>query len=170
MWGALLRSKDVMRSWLGRLLATFVLACVGAASASSEILPCHGTPSPYRLLVTTRGVRNNHGNLVANLYGSDRSRWLADNGWLNVWHDPASPGDETMCLYLPGPGRYALVMFHDSNANGDLDLGPFGPKEGYGFSNNVRPILTAPSLASALFTVSAGDNYIFIRLRYPPLP
>jgi uncharacterized protein (DUF2141 family) len=158
-----------MRSWVGRLVATFALACAGAASASVEILPCHGTPTPYRLLVTTQGVRTSHGFLVANLYGSDRRRWLADNGWLNVWRDLAIPGDETMCLYLPAPGRYALVMFHDANADGDLNLGPLGPKEGYGFSNNVRPFLAPPSLASTLFTVGPGDTRISIRLRYPPL-
>jgi uncharacterized protein (DUF2141 family) len=141
----------------------------GAAQASVEILPCHGTPSPYRVLVTTQGVRTTHGFLVANLYGADRRRWLADNGWLNVWRDAAIPGDETMCLYLPGPGRYALVMFHDANADGDLNVGPLGPKEGYGFSNNVRPFLSAPSLQSALFTVGPGDTRLKIRLRYPPL-
>jgi uncharacterized protein (DUF2141 family) len=156
--------------WLGRFVAALALACAGAASASVEILPCHGTPSPYRLLVTTQGVKNNRGYLVANLYGSDRRRWLADNGWLNVWRDPSLAGDETMCLYLPGPGRYALVMFQDANADGDLNLGPFGPKEGYGFSNNVRPFLSAPSLASALFTVGPGDTHVTIRLRYPPIP
>lgn len=158
-----------MRSWFARLVVVLGLAAAGAASASVEILPCHGTPTPYRLLVTTQGVRSNHGYLVANLYGSDKHRWLADNGWLDVWRDPAIPGDETMCLYLPGPGRYALVTFHDANANGVLDLGPLGPKEGYGFSNNLRPFFSAPSLESALFPVAAGDTRLTIRLRYPAL-
>jgi uncharacterized protein (DUF2141 family) len=158
-----------MRSWLVRVVVALGLAVGGAASASVEILPCHGTPSAYRVLVTTEGVRSDHGYLVANLYGSDKHRWLANKGWLDVWRDPALPGDETMCLYLPGPGRYAVVMFHDANANGVLDLGPLGPKEGYGFSNNLRPIISAPSLASALFPVAAGDTHITIRLRYPPI-
>jgi uncharacterized protein (DUF2141 family) len=156
-----------MRAWWVGLAMAFALS--GAASASVEILPCHGTPSQYRLLITTQGVHSNHGYLVANLYGSDRHRWLAENGWLNVWRDPALPGEETMCLYLPGPGRYALVMFHDANADGELNLGPFGPKEGYGFSNNVRPFLAPPSLSSALFPVAAGDTHVTIRLHYPPI-
>jgi len=162
--------QTLRRLGLTTLIGSALFASAGAAAASVEILPCHGAPSAYRVLVTTQGVRTNHGYLVANLYGSDRRRWLADNGWLNVWRDPAIPGDETMCLYLPGPGRYALVMFHDANSNGVLDLGPFGPREGYGFSNNVRPFLSAPSLASALFAVGPGDTRISIRLRYPPIP
>lgn len=150
-------------------LVLWTLGITGAASANVEILPCHGTPSPYRVLVTTQGVKNSRGYVVANLYGTDHRRWLADNGWLNVWRDVAIPGDETMCLYVPAPGRYALVMFHDANADGDLNLGPLGPKEGYGFSNNVRPFLAPPSLQSALFYVGPGDTRISIRLRYPPL-
>jgi uncharacterized protein (DUF2141 family) len=60
-------------------------------------------------------------------------------------------------------------MFHDANANGVLDMGPLGPKEGYGFSNNLRPFFAAPSLASALFPVTSGDTRITIRLRYPAI-
>jgi uncharacterized protein (DUF2141 family) len=156
---------------LTALVATAaVAACgVGKAAASVETLPCHGAATPYRLLVTTEGVKTSHGYLVANLYGSDRHRWLAGNGWLAVWRDPAIPGEETMCFYVPAPGRYALVMFHDANGDGDLNLGPLGPKEGFGFSNNVRPFLAPPPLSSALFTVSAPDTHVTIRLHYPPI-
>ena len=154
------------------LLATAAaLACAfaGTAAASVETLPCHGAPSPYRVLVTSQGVKTDHGNLVAVLYGADRHRWLANNGELAVWQDKAIPGDETMCFYVPAPGRYALVSYHDANANKELDLGPLGPKEGYGFSNNVRPFLAPPLLSSALFTVSAPETHLTIRLHYPPI-
>ena len=50
-----------------------------------------------------------------------------------------------------------------------LNLGPLGPKEGYGFSNNVRPFLSAPPLRSALFDVGLGDTHVTIRLHYPPI-
>jgi uncharacterized protein (DUF2141 family) len=143
------------------------MALALAPAAIAQTPPCHGTPSTARLFVTFQGVRSNHGYVVANLYGPDKKRFLADNGWLNVWRDPSQPGDQTMCLYLPAPGRYAVVMFQDANGNGDLDVGPFGPREGYGFSNNVRPFLRAPSLASASFTAGPGDTRLQIRARYP---
>lgn len=151
------------------VVAAALAWATAAAAASVETLPCHGAPTPYKLYVTSEGVKNNHGYLVANLYGTNRSKWLADNGWLAVWRDPAISGDETMCLYLPAPGRYALVMYQDANGDGDLNLGPFGPKEGYGFSNNVRPFLSAPPLRSALFAVSGPETRVTIRLRYPPI-
>ncbi|HVM98678.1 MAG TPA: DUF2141 domain-containing protein [Caulobacteraceae bacterium] len=159
-----------MRAWLSGLLAVLAVTLARPAPAATvDTLPCHGAPSSYKLLVTTTGLRSDHGYLVANLYGPERKKWLAENGWLAVWRDPAMRGEETMCLYLPAPGRYALVMFHDANADGDLNMGPFGPKEGFAFSNNIIPILTAPSLSSALFTVGPGETHVTIRLRYPPI-
>ena len=155
--------------WLIAGLAGSLALSMGVAWAQGPQGPtCHGAPSPYRLLVEVEGVKSDHGALVANVYGDDKQRWLADNGWLNVWDDPAQPGAQTMCMYLPHAGRYALVMFHDANANGVLDQGLFGiPREGYGFSNNVRPHFHAPSLASAAFPVNEGDTHLQIRLHYP---
>ena len=155
-------------AWVA-LVALAAAPTSAAVAPSVETLSCHGAPSPYKVLVTTQGVKTNHGYLVANLYGPDRRRWLAGNGWLDVWRDAAMRGDETMCFYVPAPGRYALVMFHDANADGDLNLGPLGPKEGYGFSNNVRPFLMAPPLSSALFSVGPGETRLTIRLHYPPI-
>ena len=151
------------------LLTAVVAVSAGAGpAAAAEPLACQATPSPYKLLITVQGVRNNHGYIVANLYGTDRARWLADNGELGHWRDPATPGEETMCLYVPAPGRYAVVVFHDANANGDLDMGPLGPKEAFGFSNNLHPFVAPPMLHSALFDVGLGVTHITIRLRYPP--
>jgi uncharacterized protein (DUF2141 family) len=48
-------------------------------------------------------------------------------------------------------GKYAISVFQDVNNNGKLDIGMFGPKEPYGFSNNVRGILSAPDFESQLF-------------------
>ena len=150
--------------------ARFALATLAfPGSAVAAPLACHGAPTPYLLEVTVQGVRNNHGYVVANLYGADRSRWLADNGELSISRDPAARGEVTMCLYLPSPGRYAVVAFHDANGNGDLDMGPLGPKEAYGFSNNVRPLLAPPLLRSALFDAGLGVTHIAIRLHYPML-
>jgi uncharacterized protein (DUF2141 family) len=152
----------------GVLAAALALAAAAASVAVARAQPpCHGTPTNVRLFVDVPEVRSNRGWLVANLYPNDRAKWLADNGWLAVWKDPAKPGVQTMCMYLPAPGFYELVMFHDANMDGDLNLGPFGPTEGYGFSNNVRPFLMAPSMKSASFFAAAGDTRLQIRLHYP---
>ncbi len=62
---------------------------------------------------------------------------------------PARPGEIRQGFDLP-PGRYAVAVFHDENGNGVLDTNFVGaPKEPYGFSNNVRGRLRAPSFAEA---------------------
>lgn len=150
-------------------LVALVLALPRAQPAAAAEPACQGTPTPYRLLVAVEGVRDDRGYVVANLYGTSKSRWLADNGELSISREPASRGETSICLYLPSPGRYAVVVFHDANGNGDLDMGPLGPKEAFGFSNNVRPFLAPPLLRSALFDAGLGVTRISIRLRYPPV-
>jgi uncharacterized protein (DUF2141 family) len=50
------------------------------------------------------------------------------------------------------PGTYALAVFHDENMNGKLDTNWLGiPKEGYGFSNDVKPLLGTPPFSAASF-------------------
>ncbi len=50
------------------------------------------------------------------------------------------------------PGTYALAVIHDENMNGKLDTNWLGvPKEGYGFSNDVKAVRGAPSFSDASF-------------------
>ncbi|BDS09866.1 DUF2141 domain-containing protein [Aureispira anguillae] len=51
-------------------------------------------------------------------------------------------------------GNYAVALYHDNNSNGICDKNLFGiPVERYGFSNNIRPILSAPSFQSTVIEV-----------------
>jgi len=48
------------------------------------------------------------------------------------------------------PGTYAFAVIHDENMNGKLDTNSLGvPKEGYGFSNDAKTSLGAPSFSAA---------------------
>ena len=51
-------------------------------------------------------------------------------------------------------GNYAIVLYQDNNSNGICDKNFLGiPIERYGFSNNIRPILSAPSFNSTMIKV-----------------
>src|SRR5512144_2373576 len=55
------------------------------------------------------------------------------------------------------PGTYAIVVIHDENMNGKLDTKWLGvPKEGYGFSNDVKPLLSVPTFSAASFKYDGG--------------
>lgn len=63
-------------------------------------------------------------------------------------------------------GRYAVIAYHDENGDGKLNLrlGMF-PKEGYGLSNNPKP-LGPPKFADAAFDLPDGGLRVDIRLAY----
>ncbi|MBL0686563.1 MAG: DUF2141 domain-containing protein [Sulfurospirillum sp.] len=51
-------------------------------------------------------------------------------------------------------GTYAISIFHDENENEILDKNFFGmPKEGYGFSNNIRPTFRGATFEESKFDV-----------------
>lgn len=65
------------------------------------------------------------------------------------------------------PGRYAAQITHDENGNKKVDRGLLGiPREGIGFSNNVRVRFRAPRFAETAFTVTGGTQSIAVSLQY----
>ena len=52
------------------------------------------------------------------------------------------------------PGKYAIQFFHDENENQKMDFSLIGiPKEKFGSSNDVTPILGAPKFEKMLFEI-----------------
>lgn len=63
------------------------------------------------------------------------------------------------------PGDYAIAVYHDENGNGKMDKRIFGiPKEPYGFSNNFKPVMSAPKFSDCRFSVGDGGRSISIQL------
>ena len=64
-------------------------------------------------------------------------------------------------------GIYAISIFHDENSNAKLDKNFLGiPKEGYGFSNNVKAAFSTPSFVDAKFIISTQTKNIKIKMEY----
>ena len=52
------------------------------------------------------------------------------------------------------PGEYAIALYHDENSDGVCNSNFFGvPTESYGFSNNIKPFLSAPSFQETKFSL-----------------
>ncbi|MDP2239316.1 MAG: DUF2141 domain-containing protein [Burkholderiales bacterium] len=65
------------------------------------------------------------------------------------------------------PGKYALAVIHDENMNGILDTNWLGiPTEGYGFSNDAKATLGAPSFSAASFPYDGRNLDLTISLEY----
>ncbi|MFC2125092.1 DUF2141 domain-containing protein [Bacteroidota bacterium] len=64
-------------------------------------------------------------------------------------------------------GEYAICLWHDENRDNDMNYSFFGiPKEGYCFSNNVKPTLRAPKWEEAKFTFSRETVIQEIEMKY----
>ena len=58
-------------------------------------------------------------------------------------------------------GQYALAIFHDLNSDTICNRNIMGiPTEKYGFSNNVRPFLSAPSFEDAAINLNSKKTII----------
>ena len=65
------------------------------------------------------------------------------------------------------PGTYALAVVHDENMNGKLGTNWLGvPTEGYGFSNDTKPLLGAPSFSAAGFSYNGQNIELTISMHY----
>lgn len=80
---------------------------------------------------------------------------------------PAAAGNLSTTFADVSPGRYAVQLFHDENANDKLDMDNLGiPIEGIGFSNDAQGNFGPPSFESAAFEMGAGDKTLRIRITY----
>jgi uncharacterized protein (DUF2141 family) len=151
-------------------LAQPALAADDAASAGGapDGESCTGHPGTVRLHVNVQGVRNSEGLIAVTLYADDSSRFLAHRGSLYVGRVPAHQGTTRVCIWVPKPGVWAIVAYHDENANRKYDRNAIGlAKEGGGFSNNPSTFLGLPTFRSVRFVVHGQGSEINIRLKYP---
>ena len=134
---------------LGVLLALMPIAAQGA-----------------QLTVTIEGVRNAKGDIRISVYTSP-AEWPDHPARDHDQVLPAKAGRVVFTYDLP-PGTYAVNGFHDEIGDGKFKTSLIGlPEEGYLFSNNVRPVLSAPSFQSASFKLPPEGTAISISVQYP---
>ena len=145
--------------------AVLLVALIGGP-ALAEGDSCIGAARP-RVNVVIEGVRSDRGELVIELYPNDPERFLAHLGRVERVRRKSERTVTNACILAPSAGRYALVLYHDENNDELFNRTRLGlPSEGFGFSNNVRPLLGPPSLKSVLFDVPEGESTVRVRLRY----
>jgi uncharacterized protein (DUF2141 family) len=149
------------------LIVAGLLASGATAASAAEAPACVGEGS-VRLFVSVTDVRSEGGEMAVTIYPDDPGRFLAPGGKLARIRTEASSPVTRVCFQLPGPGAYAVAVYHDANANHDFDRTIVGmPTEGFGFSNNPVIQDALPDFASVRTVVRRTDKEISIRLRYP---
>ncbi len=115
------------------------------------------------IMVHVENIRSIEGNLRAQIYSSNPDDFLAKGKKL-VRVDVPVQSDEgqSVCVQLPAPGDYALVVMHDKNSNGKADFF----SEGFGFSNNPKLGFGAPDAEDVIMKMPAGVSETVVNLKY----
>lgn len=142
-----------------------------APAAQAQGMPppgCTGPASETWLQVVVDDVRSGNGLIALTLYADDRKRFLVKGGSLYVTRVNAQAGVARACIFLPGPGTYALAIYHDEDANQRFNRSALGlPKEGFGFSNNPGTLAGLPNFNSVRLSVARTGLETRIRMKYP---
>ncbi len=160
-----LREQGFSISTLSLTIALILPTTLSAKPALKTIRAC--TDASYPIMVTVRGMRNNHGSIKAKLYGENSDDFLVTGKKLDSKRESTQIPSTVLCLEAPHPGTYAIVIHHDENGNKKLDQNWIGmPTEGVGFSNNPQLFLAPPNHSEVAFPVNNGMTPIDINLQY----
>ena len=140
------------------LFSTFILAGAGRRRG--------GPPAQsggYDLTVRIGNIRKVTGIMEMGLY--DKAENFPKNGKQYMLIKRKITGKTfTYTFHDLPPGEYALAVYQDMNSNGRINKNLLGiPTEPYGFSNDIKPRLSAPSFEKTRFTLAA-DTTISITL------
>jgi uncharacterized protein (DUF2141 family) len=156
---------SVKRHLNGCALAAGLLAIAPLAVGQSAAPVAPPTAPAAGIVATVVGLRNNNGLLDFGLYGSNG--WLQDRGRLVRCRVRITNRTATCTLNAPAPGTYAVAFGHDENSNGRVDQGFLGiPLEGYGFSNDARPGLSAPGFDACRVVYRGGVMNVRMSAQY----
>jgi len=139
------------------MLHTFLLSTVLSVCS----LTCY---EPPQLIVEIAGVTDAKGSLLVGIYDSARS-FPKDGKALKVVNVPVRSNNVRFAVDDLPAGTYAIALCHDVNGDGEFNTNFVGmPLEPYGFSNDVKPTLSAPSVEKASFEMY-GRTTITITLQ-----
>lgn len=159
-----------------RCLAPFAAALlIGAPAAAqaqvlgSDAAACTASHGPA-IQANIVGLKDRTGELKLELYPANEADFLKDDHALlaqgKVFRRVAIPtppsGPLAMCIRVPAPGRYALLLTHNRDGKNKFSFW----SDGAGFPGNARIGRSRPKLAQAEITVGEGVAVTTIRVQY----
>lgn len=116
------------------------------------LLLCTASPlHAAELTLTIANITDNGGRIMIAVLASEAA-FDGDEAPAAQFIMPARTPDIRLTTDALAPGRYAIRVMHDRNANGELDSNLVGmPTEPWGFSNDARGSFGPPSWQDASF-------------------
>lgn len=146
---------NAFRLKLSVLLLLFSVTGVGAALAQGTII------------VRVIAFRSASGDIHLSLYNKEE-RFPDKDMRMRVVKTPVKNSSVVEVKFENVPfGTYAIAGLHDENRSGDMDFSWMGmPKEGYCFSNDAKPFLSAPTFSEAKFKLDKPQKVLQIAMQY----
>jgi uncharacterized protein (DUF2141 family) len=135
-----------------------ISAAPAGAALVGDVAACSSGGPALRIAVG--GFKEARGSLRVRLYQQDG--WLERGRSLSRLRVPVTASSMDLCVRVPGPGRYAVALHHDLNANRERDR-----SDGAGFSRNPKlSFIGRPSFAATSIGVGGGVTAISIQMLY----
>jgi uncharacterized protein (DUF2141 family) len=130
--------------------------------------PGCGTAPAIRVAV--EGLKDRRGELKLELYPDTEHDWLRDDRDLlregklfrRVRVPVPADGPVTLCIRVPGPGRYALFFTHNRDGRNKFSFWT----DGAGLPGNARIGRARPKLEQGVVEVGGGTAGVTIRAQY----
>lgn len=131
---------------------------------------CRAGEDGPAFLVEVIGLKDRKGQLKLEVYPANDKDFLADDNALiaagktfrRVEVDVPASGTPTLCVRVPGPGRYGVSLLHDRDSNRK-----FGWRvDGIGFASNPRLGLGKPKSSRASATAGSSPTRLSIVMNY----
>jgi uncharacterized protein (DUF2141 family) len=127
----------------------------------------HSAHCQTNIQVQVTGISSQKGEIFAALYSSEKGFPSDAARAFKTAKAMPSEGKATLNFTQIPEGTYAIALFHDNNGDGKLNTNFLGiPKEGYGVSNNVRNLFSAPGFDESSFKVGKSAVKLTIKVQY----
>ena len=116
--------------------------------------------SQNTLTVSVKGVKSSEGNISIGLYTEAEGFLKADKIYKGLFQK-AQEGTTTAVIENLPKGTYAIAVYHDENANEELDTNLLGiPKEPLGFSKGKLKTFGPPDFEECAFRLDTDQEII----------
>lgn len=141
--------NSVRNTALLKLKVSFMNIVISFALILASIFS-NGNPE---LIINVTNIKATKGEIRVIIYNTS-DNFLEEGADVKIYAKSVDEMLETIVIDDLPKGDYSIFLYHDENSDDECNLNFFGiPQEGYGFSNNFRPKLSAPDFDDCKFSL-----------------
>jgi uncharacterized protein (DUF2141 family) len=145
----------------------FVILCFIAMAITSAFIVQHQPENKGKLKVVVQGLKNTKGWVGISIYKSSQGFPDEATKALQTYFVEIKNNKAELIITDLNFGSYAVVAYHDENADKKLESNWLGiPKEGVGISNNAKGSMGPPKYNDAKFIFNRVDQTVTFSIVY----